>query len=78
MTKGIRKLNITFVTVLLCLAFSVTAFARDEVRYSNELTVTPIRIFFVILAIVGFVVLEMIFEKYREKRIAKRNNKKDK
>lgn len=75
MTQGIKKLNIIFITVLLCLAFSVTAFARDEVRCSNELTVTPIRIFFVILAIVGFVVLEMVFEKYREKRIAKRNKK---
>ena len=75
MKKGIKQLNTAFITVLLCLVFSVTAFARDEVRYSNDLTVTPIRIFFVILAIVGFVILELVFEKYREKRIAKRNKK---
>lgn len=75
MKKGIKKLNTVLLSVLLCLTFTVTAFAEETVKYSNELTVSPIRIFFAILVIVLFIVGEIAFEKIREKRVAKRNEK---
>ncbi len=75
MKKGIKKLNTLLLSVLLCLTFVVTAFAEKTVKYSNDLTVTPIRIFFAILVIVLFIVSEIAFEKIREKRVAKRNKK---
>lgn len=73
MKKYTRQLNILITSVMLCLSFSVTAFAEDTVKYSNELTVTPIRVFFAILIIPAFIVMEIAFERFREKRIAKRN-----
>ena len=75
MRNGIKKLNTILFSVILCLAFSVTAFAEKTVKYSNELTVTPIRVFFAILVIALFVVMEIAFEKIREKRVEKRNKK---
>ncbi len=75
MNKGIKKLNTILFSVILCLSFSVTAFAEKTVKYSNDLTVTPIRIFFAILVIVLFIVVEIAFEKIRENRVAKRNEK---
>ena len=75
MKNGIKKLNTVLLSVLLCLTFTVTAFAEETVKYSNELTVTPIRIFFAILVIVLFIVGEIAFEKIREKRVEKRNKK---
>lgn len=75
MRNGIKKLNTVLFSVILCLAFTVTAFAEKTVKYSNELTVTPIRIFFAILVIALFVVMEIAFEKIREKRVEKRNKK---
>lgn len=75
MKNGIKKLNTILFSVVLCLSFTITAFAEKTVRYSNELTVTPIRIFFAILVIVLFVVMEIAFEKIREKRVEKRNKK---
>ena len=75
MNKGIKKLNTLLFSVVLCLTFSITAFAEKTVKYSNDLTVTPIRIFFAILVIVLFIVGEIAFEKIREKRVAKRNEK---
>ena len=75
MKKGIKKLNTVLFSLILCLAFSVTAFAEKTVKYGNELTVTPIRIFFAILVIVLFVVMEIAFEKIREKRVEQRNKK---
>ncbi len=75
MKKGIKKLNTVLLSVLLCLTFVVTAFAEKTVKYSNDLTVTPIRIFFAILVIILFIVSEIAFEKIREKRVAKRNEK---
>ena len=75
MKKGIKKLNTVLFSVILCLTLTVTAFAEKEVKYSNELTVTPIRIFFAILVIILFVVTEIAFEKIREKRVEKRNKK---
>lgn len=73
MKKGIRQLNILIASAVLCFSFSVTAFAEDTVKYSNELTSSPIRIFFAILIIPAFIAMEIAFEKFREKRIAKRN-----
>ena len=75
MKVGIKKLNTILFSVILCLTFSVTAFAEKTVKYGNELTVTPIRFFFAILVIAIFVVMEIAFEKIREKRVEKRNKK---
>jgi hypothetical protein len=75
MRNGIKKLNTILFSVILCFAFTVTAFAEKTVKYSNELTVTPIRVFFAILVIVLFVVMEIAFERIREKRVEKRNKK---
>lgn len=75
MRNGIKKLNTVLFSVILCLAFTITAFAEKTVKYSNELTVTPIRIFFAILVIVLFVIMEIAFERIREKRVEKRNKK---
>ncbi len=75
MKNGIKKLNTILFSVVLCLSFTITAFAEKTVKYSNELTVTPIRIFFAILVIVLFVVMEIAFEKIREKRVENRNKK---
>lgn len=75
MKNGIKKLNTLLFSVALCLSFTVTAFAEKTVKYSNELTVTPIRIFFAILVIILFVVMEIAFERIREKRVEKRNKK---
>ncbi len=75
MKKGIKKLNTVLFSVILCLTYTVTAFAEKTVKYSNELTVTPIRIFFSILVIVLFIIGEIAFEKIREKRVEKRNKK---
>lgn len=75
MRNGIKKLNTVLFSVALCFAFTVTAFAEKTVKYGNELTVTPIRVFFAILVIVLFVAMEIAFEKIREKRVEKRNKK---
>ncbi len=73
MKNASRQLNILLASFALMLSFSLTAFAEEGVKYSNELTVSPIRIFFAILIIPAFVVMEIAFEKIREKRVAKRN-----
>lgn len=73
MKKGIRQLNILLASAVLCLGFSVPAAASEAVKYSNELTSSPLRIFFAILIIPAFIAMEIAFEKFREKRIEKRN-----
>ena len=75
MRNGIKKLNTILFSVILCLTFSLTAFAEKTVKYGNELTITPIRVFFAILVIALFVVMEFAFERIREKRVEKRNKK---
>lgn len=75
MKKAKRQLNIIIMSLLLCFSFGVTAFATEGVKISNALTVTPIRIFFACLVIAGFVVMEILFNRIRTKRIEKRNNK---
>lgn len=73
MKKTMRKLNTAILTVVFSLSFCIFAFAEGEVKYSNDPTVTPIRIFFAILIIPAFIAMEIAFEKWREKRIEKRN-----
>ena len=75
MKKITRQLNTLLVSAVLCFIFSITTFAENTVKYSNELTVTPIRVFFAILIIPAFIVMEIAFEKIREKRVEKRNKK---
>ena len=75
MKKITRQLNTLLASAVLCFGFSITAFAEDTVKYSNELTVTPIRVFFAILIIPAFIIMEIAFERIREKRVAKRNKK---
>ncbi len=75
MKKITRQLNTLLFSAVLCFSFSATAFAESTVKYSNELTVTPIRVFFAILIIPAFIVMEIAFEKIREKRVEKRNKK---
>ena len=50
MKKSIRQLNILLASAVLCFSFSVPVFAEETVKYSNELTSSPIRIFFAILS----------------------------
>lgn len=73
MKKISRQLYTLLSSAVLMLSLSISAFAEEGIKYSNELTVTPIRIFFAILVIILFVIGEIAFEKIREKRVAKRN-----
>ncbi len=73
MKKGIRQLNILLASAVLCFSFSIPVFAAETVKYSNELTSSPLRVFFAILIIPAFIAMEIAFEKFREKRIEKRN-----
>lgn len=69
-----KKLFTLILTLFAMLAFAVISFAADgEIRYSNELTSSPLRIFFAVLAVVLFVLLEIGVEKIRNKKVAKRN-----
>ncbi len=76
MKKAKRQLNIILMSLVLCFSFGITAFAEEAVKVPNDLTVTPIRIFFACVVIVGFVVMEILFNRIRTQRIEKRNNKK--
>lgn len=76
MKKAKRQLNILVMSLALLFSFGITAFAESTVKIPNDLTVTPIRIFFACVVIVGFVVMEILFNRIRTKRIEKRNNKK--
>lgn len=79
--KKLLKHSLTFLlTFSICIASFVNAFAleKDEIRYSNELTSSPLRIFFAILVVAAFIVSEIAVEKIREKRVKKRNEDYDK
>lgn len=73
--KRLYRFNISVALSAVITAFlTVTAFAENgEVRYSNELTSSPLRIFFAVLVIIVFVASEIAVEKIREKRVEKRN-----
>ena len=76
MNKAKRQFNIVLMSLVLLFSFGITAFAESTVKVPNDLTVTPIRIFFACVVIIGFVVMEILFNRIRTKRIEKRNNKK--
>ncbi len=76
MKKAKRQLNIILMSLVLLFSFGITAFAEETVKVPNDLTVTPIRIFFACVVIVGFVIMEILFNRIRTQRIEKRNNKK--
>lgn len=61
-----------FLTLFLFAAFSVNAFAVNNNRIPLTPTITPLRIFFAVLAVIGFVVVEYYFNKIREERVATR------
>ena len=58
-----------FLTLFLFAAFSVNAFAVNNNRIPLTPTITPLRIFFAVLAVIGFVVAEYYFNKIREERV---------
>lgn len=68
-----KKIFTAVTAVLTAALFSFSVFAEEGVRYSNDLTATPLRIFFAILAVVLFVLFEIGIEKLRNKKVAKRN-----
>ncbi len=76
MNRAKRQFNIILMSLVLTFSFGITAFAENTVKISNDLTVTPIRIFFACVVIVGFVIMEILFNRIRTKRVEKRNNKK--
>ena len=76
MNRAKRQFNIFLMSLVLLFSFGITAFAEATVKVPNDLTVTPIRIFFACVVIVGFVVMEILFNRIRTQRIEKRNNKK--
>ena len=58
-------------SLLLMMSLTVTVYA-DEIRYSNEPTVTPIRIFFAVFIVILFIAAEIVFDYFRKKRIESR------
>lgn len=74
MKNSLKRILTALTAVASCAMLTISAFAEDgEIRYPLTPTVTPLRIFFAVLAVIGFVVLEIVFEKLREKRVEKRN-----
>lgn len=61
-----------FLTLVLILSFSVNSFAANKNRIPLTLTVTPLRIFFAALAVLGFILAEIYIERKREQRVASR------
>ena len=76
MNRAKRQFNIFLMSLVLLFSFGITTFAEETVKVPNDLTVTPIRIFFACVVIVGFVIMEILFNRIRTQRIEKRNNKK--
>lgn len=61
-----------FLTLFLFAAFSVNAFAVNDNLIPLTPTITPLRIFFAVLAVIGFIIAEYYFDKIREQRVAER------
>ena len=76
MNRAKRQFNIFLMSLVLLFSLGITAFAETAVKVPNDLTVTPIRIFFACVVIVGFVIMEILFNRIRTQRIEKRNKKK--
>lgn len=64
-----RKIFLTL--VLFCL-LSINSFAANGNQIPLTPTVTPLRVFFAVLAVVGFVLAEFYIERKREQRVASR------
>lgn len=64
-----KKLFLTFV---LMYSLSFCSFAANKNRIPLTLTVTPLRIFFAALAVLGFILAEIYIERKREQRVASR------
>lgn len=61
-----------FLTVALICLMTVNSFAANDNGIPLTPTVTPLRIFFAVLAVVGFILAEIYIEKKREQRVAQR------
>lgn len=61
-----------FLTAALICLMTLNSFAANGNRIPLTPTVTPLRIFFAVLAVLGFVLAEIYIEKKREQRVKKR------
>lgn len=61
-----------FLTVALICLMTLNSFAANDNRIPLTPTVTPLRIFFAALAVIGFVIAEIYIEKKREQRVKER------
>lgn len=61
-----------FLTLVLIYSFSICSFAANKNRIPLTPTVTPLRIFFAVLAVLGFILAEIYIERKREQRVASR------
>ena len=61
-----------FLTVALICLMTLNSFAANDNRIPLTPTVTPLRIFFAVLAVLGFVLAEIYIEKKREQRVKER------
>ena len=61
-----------FLTAALICLMTLNSFAANDNRIPLTPTVTPLRIFFAVLAVVGFILAEIYIEKKREQRVAQR------
>lgn len=61
-----------FLTAALICLMTLNSFAANDNRIPLTPTVTPLRIFFAALAVIGFVIAEIYIEKKREQRVKER------
>ena len=61
-----------FLTAALICLMTLHSFAANDNRIPLTPTVTPLRIFFAALAVLGFVLAEIYIEKKREQRVKER------
>lgn len=61
-----------FLTAALICLMTLNSFAANGNRIPLTPTVTPLRIFFAVLAVLGFVLAEIYIEKKREQRVKER------
>lgn len=61
-----------FLMLILMFSFSLNSFAANDNRIPLTPTVTPLRIFFAVLAVLGFILAEIYIERKREQRVAER------
>lgn len=61
-----------FLTLVLLCSLSFYSFAANDNRIPLTPTVTPLRVFFAVLAVIGFILAEIYIERKREQRVAGR------